>query len=186
MESGFSHVLAIDGDGQHLTDDMPLFIEKVKVEPETLWVGNRILAYEKGEQPPARSNFGRGFGNFWYRFNTSIRLHDTQCGFRVYPLKEIMLLKCNGTRYEYEQEVLIKAAWNGVPVKEIPIRLYYLPAEKEVSHFRPVRDFMRISRVNSIAALTRIFLPFITLDVPGATWREKILALVKQEFLQSS
>ena len=180
-ELGFSHAITVDSDGQHLTDDIPLFIEKIREEPDTLWVGNRALSYEKGDKPPARSNFGRRFGNFWYRFNTGIRLHDTQCGFRAYPLKEIMLLKCKGTRYEYEQEVLIKAAWNGVPVKELAVRLYYLPAEKEVSHFRPVRDFMRISRVNATAALTRIFLPFITLDVPGATWREKILALVKHE-----
>lgn len=180
-ELGFSHAITIDGDGQHLTDDIPLFLEKVKAEPATLWVGNRILAYEKGEQPPARSSFGRRFGNFWYRFNTGIRLHDTQCGFRAYPLKEIKLLKCKGSRYEYELEVLIKAAWSGVQVKELPIRLYYYSAGKTVSHFRPVHDFIRISRVNAKAALTRIFLPFITLDVPGATWREKILALAKHE-----
>ncbi len=180
-ELGFSHVITVDGDGQHLTDDIPLFMEKIQAESGTLWVGNRILSYEKGDKPPVRSNFGRRFGNFWYRFNTGIRLHDTQCGFRAYPLKEIMLLKCKGERYEYEQEVLIKAAWNGVPVKELPVRLYYLPAEKEVSHFRPVRDFMRISMVNSKAAIKRIFLPVTVLEVPGATWREKIVALAKHE-----
>lgn len=180
-ELGFTHAITVDGDGQHLTDDISFFIVKVHAEPDTLWVGNRTLAYEKGDNPPTRSNFGRKFGNFWYRFNTGIKLHDTQCGFRAYPLNGIMPLKCKGERYEYEQEVLIKAAWSGLHVSEVPIRLYYLPADKEVSHFRPFRDFMRVSKVNSIAALTRIFLPLKALDVPGNTWREKIIALAKHE-----
>ena len=180
-ERGFTHVITIDGDGQHLTDDISVFIEKIYKEPDTLWVGNRTLAYEKGDKPPARSSIGRKFGNFWYRFSTGIKLHDTQCGFRAYPLNGIMSLKCKGERYEYEQEVLIKAAWSGVAVSEVPIKLYYLSAEKVVSHFRPFRDFMRVSKVNSVAALTRIFLPFKALDVPGNTWREKIIALAKHE-----
>ncbi len=180
-ESGFTHAITIDSDGQHLPEDIPLLIKSIDINPETLWVGNRILPYTEGEKPPVRSIFGRKFGNFWYKFNTGIVLHDTQCGFRAYPLKEIRALPCQGKRYEYEQEALVKAAWNGIPVKEVPIRLYYLPADKVVSHFRPVRDFIRISKVNSKAAITRILLPVTALEVPGATWREKIIALAKHE-----
>jgi glycosyltransferase involved in cell wall biosynthesis len=180
-ELGFTHAITFDGDGQHVTEDITLFLNKINEEPETLWIGNRALSYGKGEKQPVRSSFGRKFGNFWYNFFTGIKLHDTQCGLRAYPLERINPVTCRGERYEYEQDLLIRSAWNGNPVKEIDIHLFYLPKECEVSHFKPVRDFLLISKINSIAAMTRIFLPVTTLDVPGATWKDKIKALAKHE-----
>jgi glycosyltransferase involved in cell wall biosynthesis len=180
-EFGFTHAITFDGDGQHVTEDIPLFLNKIQEEPETLWIGNRVLFYAKGEKQPVRSSFGRKFGNFWYNFFTSIKLNDTQCGLRAYPLEKITPIKCRGKRYEYEQDLLIRSAWNGIPVREIDIHLFYLSKGSEVSHFKPVRDFLLISKINSIAAMTRIFLPATTLDVPGATWRDKIKALAKHE-----
>jgi uncharacterized protein (DUF2062 family) len=88
---------------------------------------------------------------------------------------------CKGTRYEFEQEVLIRAVWAGIPVVPVPIHLHYEPREKNVSHFRPVRDFLRISQVNSKAALTKIFLPFLVIELPGSTWKQKVVALFKRE-----
>jgi len=181
VELGYTHVITIDADGQHCADDIPLFLEKIMHQPEAVWIGNRIPYAEKGVTPPKRSSFGRKFGNFWFNFNTAIRLNDTQCGFRAYPLASILSLKCPGKHYEYEQEVIIKAAWNGVPVKEIPVKQYYFPREKAVSHFRPFVDFMRIGRVNSIAAVKRVFNPINALDIEGKTWREKIVTVVKHE-----
>lgn len=181
IDLGFTHAITFDGDGQHIAEDIPLYLEKIQEEPGTLWIGNRVLPHKNGEEQPTRSSFGRGFGNFWYKFFTGIKLHDTQCGLRAYPLEKTQSIKCRGERYEYEQDLLIRSAWNGVPVKEIDIHLHYLPKEKGVSHFKPVRDFIRISKINSIAALTRIFLPATTLDVPGTTWKDKIKALAKHE-----
>ncbi|MGD9202780.1 MAG: DUF2062 domain-containing protein, partial [Chitinispirillia bacterium] len=90
-------------------------------------------------------------------------------------------LSCKGERYEFEQEILIKAAWNDIPVKEVPVRLYYPSKKNSISHFRPIRDFLRISGVNSKAAMTRIFLPKEIIKSPGTTLKEKIIALIKYE-----
>jgi uncharacterized protein (DUF2062 family) len=177
---GFTHAITIDADGQHLTADIPLFIEKGHAERETLWIGSRSIPVD-ATLPPPRSRFGRRFGNFWYRFITGTILDDTQCGFRLYPLTMITSLTLKGARYEYEQEALIKAAWSGTPVRQIPIHLYYQEAGERVSHFRTVRDFLRISAVNSRAAFIRCIFPLSTMVVPGATVREKIAHLVKQE-----
>jgi glycosyltransferase involved in cell wall biosynthesis len=179
-ELGFTHAITLDADGQHFAEDIPAFLEKIAQEPETLWIGDRVLrARETGE--PARSAAGRRFGSFWYKFITGIDIRDTQCGFRAYPLEDVRDLVCKGERFEYEQEILVKAAWNGVAVKPVPVHLLYLEPSRRVSHFRPVRDFLRIFRVNSKAALTKIFLPFLIVDMPGATWRQKIVALFKYE-----
>jgi glycosyltransferase involved in cell wall biosynthesis len=177
---GFTHAITMDADGQHLGDDIELFRECIRQSPDAIWIGDRRIPDNDAGQP-LRSSLGRRFGAFWYRFHTGIRINDTQCGFRAYPLDAVLELGCRGERYAYELELIIHAAWNGIPVKEVPIHLRYFPREERVSHFRPWRDFLRLSGVNSRAALTRIFLPWRTLAVPGLTAREKVLWLVKQE-----
>ncbi len=179
-ELGFSHAVSFDADGQHVAGDIPAFKEAVESDPTALWIGNRSIPFGETTQP-ARSRFGRGFGNFWYKYNTGIRLHDTQCGFRAYPLARTSGLKLKGTRYEYEQEVLIKAAWNAIPVRELDIHLFYQPKAQRISHFRPIIDFWRISIVNGKAGFISTVFPMAKLEVPGDTVFQKIQALVKQE-----
>lgn len=181
FELGATNVITFDGDGQHLPEDLSLFIEKTTEKPETLFIGHRIIPYDKGVEPPSRSTVGKKFGNFWYKFITRISLSDTQCGFRSYPLSKVLAIHSKRKKYEYEQELLIKMAWNGVEIQELDIHIYYQPEEESMSHFRPVRDFIHISRVNSKYAFIRVVNPFLFLDVPGNSWREKIKALVKHE-----
>jgi glycosyltransferase involved in cell wall biosynthesis len=177
---GFTNAIILDADGQHYPADIPAFLEKVALDPDKLYIGDRIIPGE-GRGQPRLSHAGAKFGAFWYRFITGISISDTQCGFRAYPVSPVHSLKCKGTRYEYEQEVLIKAAWAGIPVETVPVHLHYEPRGKTVSHFRPLRDFLRISKVNSKAALTKIFLPFLVIELPGSTWKQKVLALFKRE-----
>jgi glycosyltransferase involved in cell wall biosynthesis len=176
LSSGYSHAITVDADGQHLPSDVALFFEKIHDSPDTLWIGDRVIPFQQTKQP-LRSRAGRIFGAFWYRFFTDKKIHDTQCGFRVYPLRQIEGLRCKGSGFDFEQEVLIAAAWSGIPVKSIPIHLYYPPRGKSVSHFRPLRDFASISRVNSKAALIKIFMPWRAVGISGKGWRHNLLFL---------
>jgi glycosyltransferase involved in cell wall biosynthesis len=182
VEFGFTNAITVDADGQHRPDDIAPFIEKINSDPQTLFIGDRIL-YAGGGGQPFRSSFGRAFGAFWYRFFTEKDVHDTQCGFRAYPLGPVLGLGCKGRRYEFEQEALIYAAWNGIDVKSIPVHLYYSPETKAVSRFRPVIDFLRIGAINSKAALIKILFPWKTVRAPGKTWREKLLIVLKRELV---
>ena len=184
LSCGFTNAITVDADGQHLAEDVPLFIDKTIKAPQTLFVGDRVL-YAGGGQP-FRSSFGRAFGAFWYRFFTEKDVHDTQCGFRAYPLGPVLALGCKGRRYEFEQEVLIYAAWNGIDVQSVPIHLYYSPETKAGSHFHPLIDFLRIGKINSRAALIKILLPWKTVRAPGKTWREKLLIVLKRELNANS
>lgn len=153
---GYEFAISIDSDGQHFPSDIPNFINQLEQEPtkNVLIIGSRNM---KQEGVPKKSSFGNTFSNFWYRFETGINLTDTQSGFRLYPLNIIKNLKFYTTKFEFEIEVIVKAAWKGVDVKNMPIQVLYDETER-VSHFRPFQDFTRISILNTwLVFLTLIY-----------------------------
>lgn len=144
---GFSYAITIDSDGQHFPEDIPVFIEALENNPnkEILLVGARNMTQHG---VPKKSSFGNRFSNFWYWVETGIRLQDTQSGFRLYPLFAMKDLNFYTNKFEFEIEVMVKAAWSGIEVKNIPIQVHY-ELENRVTHFRPFMDFTRIAILNT-------------------------------------
>ena len=154
VEMGFDYALTIDSDGQHFPSDIPLFAEKAAEHPNTLLVGSRNL---KQENMPGKNTFANRFSNFWFQLETGQKLDDTQSGFRLYPLQKIKDIRFYTKKYEFELEVLVRSAWKGVPIISLPIHVFYAPKEERVSHFKPFRDFARISLLNTILVLMTVF-----------------------------
>lgn len=154
LEMGFSHAITIDSDGQHFPDDIPLLMAASKQAPETLLIGSRNM---QQEGVPAKSSFGNKFSNFWFWFETGRKLDDTQSGFRLYPIS-IMPKKWLTKKFEFEIECIVRSAWKGIPVVNIPIQIKYDESER-VSHFRPFKDFTRISILNTVlVAITILYI----------------------------
>ncbi|MCH5329404.1 MAG: DUF2062 domain-containing protein [Alistipes sp.] len=149
-DEGFDYALTIDADGQHFADDIPAFIDRIEAAPDSLLVGARNLA---ADNMPAKNSFANKFSNFWYKVETGRTLTDTQSGFRLYPLRRLQGLRMMTGRYEFEVEIIVRAAWRGIEVENIPVKVWYPPAEERVSHFRPLRDFTRISILNTVLVL---------------------------------
>lgn len=145
IEMNFEYAITIDSDGQHFASDIPVFISAIQNEPNSLLIGSRNMTQEN---VPKKSSFGNKFSNFWFKFETGIELQDTQSGFRLYPLK-LIPKRFYTNKFEFEIEVIVRSAWKGIVVKNIPIQVLYDPAER-VSHFRPFRDFTRISILNTV------------------------------------
>jgi hypothetical protein len=99
---------------------------------------------------PGKSSFGNKFSNFWFWVETGIRRNDTQSGYRLYPVKSLNGMQFFTKKYEFEIEVIVRAAWNGIEVLEVPVKVFYPEKEKRISHFRPFRDFSRISVLNTV------------------------------------
>ena len=153
IEMGYDYALTIDSDGQHYPDDIPVFIEALEQEGRpVLLIGNRNM---EQEGVPKKSSFGNKFSNFWFWFETGIKLEDTQSGFRLYPLQRLPK-RFFTKKFEFEIEVIVRAAWKDVPVKNVPIKILYHPNER-VSHFRPFQDFTRISILNTILVIITLF-----------------------------
>ncbi len=149
----FSYAITIDSDGQHYPDDIPSFVEHIsQAQQSVLLIGSRNMAHDS---VPRKSSFGNRFSNFWFWFETGIKLTDTQSGFRAYPLTYIAK-KFYTRKFEFEIEIIVRAAWAGVKVANIPIRVLYDPFER-VSHFRPFKDFTRISLLNTVLVFLTFF-----------------------------
>jgi len=152
-EIGYDYAITIDSDGQHYPDDIPVFVENLFNENEDiLLIGNRNMSQDG---IPKKSSFGNRFSNFWFWFETGIKLEDTQSGYRLYPLHKIPK-KYYTPKFEFEIEIIVRTAWRHVPVKNVPIKVLYDPAER-VSHFRPFKDFTRISILNTILVTITLF-----------------------------
>ena len=147
---GMTHVVTLDADGQHNPVDFRCFIPAVRSDPSAIVVGKRIF---EGMKVPGLTRFGRHFSNFWLRLQTGQSLGDTQSGFRVYPLVVLEQLKLGEKGFAFEVEVLVKAAWAGVNLREVDISVYYPPAHERVSHFNLLKDNLRLTLLNTIFTL---------------------------------
>ncbi|MGN1220342.1 MAG: glycosyltransferase family 2 protein, partial [Candidatus Cryptobacteroides sp.] len=148
LELGFAYAITLDGDGQHFPEDIPLMLEANRKYPGALIVGER--KHLKDMPRSKGSKFANSFSNFWFAVQTGHYLADTQTGYRLYPLKKLHGLSLLTSRYEAELELMVLASWHGVKLVSQPVEVYYPSAEERVSHFRPGKDFARITVLNSI------------------------------------
>lgn len=149
-ELGYDYAITIDSDGQHFAKDIPAFIEKLETERNAIIIGSRNM---EQAAVPGKSSFGHKFSNFWFWVETGVRSPDTQSGFRLYPLFLLRNYKFFTKKYEFEIEVIVHAAWKGVHIDSVPVTVYYAPKETRVSHFRPFRDFSRVSVLNTVLVI---------------------------------
>ena len=154
IKEGYQYAITIDSDGQHYAKDIPAFIHKSLEQPDSLIVGSRQLPIEKMSQG---SGFANRFSNFWFKFIAGITLPDTQSGFRLYPVSKLKDIHFYTRKYEFELEVLVRSAWRGIPVTSIPISVFYPSREERISHYRPVRDFLRISLLYTVFFFVAVF-----------------------------
>ncbi len=155
LKLGYNFAITMDSDGQHYPEDIPVFLDALESgeTKNAIYIGARNMSQE---DVPGKSSFGNKFSNFWFKFETGKSLTDTQCGYRLYPLKEINKLKLLTPKFEFEIEVIVKASWNGTLVENVPIKISYDEKER-VSHFRTVPDFTRISILNTWLVIVAIF-----------------------------
>lgn len=135
-------IVTVDADGQHLPDDVRRVAEISAQRRDALVLGSRALS----EDIPARSRFGNTVTRHVYSAATGIHIHDTQTGLRAFHRSLIpRLLKIEGDRYEYEINMLMQLASEGVPIIEERIETVY-ENNNSGSHFRTVRDSFRVYR----------------------------------------
>ncbi len=146
-DQGGRFMITIDADGQHDPADIEKFIPLLNDNDPAVIIGSRDF---NTENVPGKSRFGREFANFWLRLETGISIDDCQSGFRAYPVGYLNRMKLRGSHYDFEAEVLAKAAWAGLTLKTVEISVVYPEPGKRVSSFRPFLDNLRISHTHAM------------------------------------
>lgn len=152
---GFDYMITIDADGQHYPDDIPRLLDAIQKDYGSLVIGVRDF---ETDDVPLSSKFGRSFGNFWVRMQTGFKVNDIQSGFRAYPVFLLRTASCMFHTYAFEDEIVVRALWSGIPVSEVPISVYYSKTER-ISHFNKLRDNIKITILNTILTI-RSFIPW--------------------------
>ena len=153
-QAGYKYAITIDSDGQHFPEDLPGFLEKLDNNTQTIFIGARNMDQAS---VPGKSSFGHKFSNFWFWVETGLRLKDTQSGYRLYPVLAMKDIQFLTRKFEFEIEVLVRAAWRGIAIDHVPVRVFYAEPGKRISHFRPFRDFTRISILNTFLVAIALF-----------------------------
>lgn len=132
-----------DADGQHLPKDIVNVANHLIANPEHLVLGSRKFT----GKVPFKSRWGNAITRFVFALASGVKVYDTQTGLRGIPIRhmpEFIALK--GDRYEYEMNMLLRAAELGIVMEEITIDTVYIN-ENESSHFHPIRDSFKIYAV---------------------------------------
>jgi glycosyltransferase involved in cell wall biosynthesis len=136
----FSHAVTIDTDGQLDPSEIPSLIEQARCHPDALIVGARN---DQAADYPIRSRLGRRISNLMIRLESGVRVADSQCGFRVYPLRMFDCVHPRAGRYALETEIITLAGWAGIAVINTPVTCRYEADTRLVSHFRVGRETMQ-------------------------------------------
>lgn len=126
--------------GQHLIKDIVRVAKATEENPSHLILGARAFV----GKVPARSRIGNKVTAGLFHLVTGQKVTDTQTGLRGMSTDLIpWLLNLDGNRFEYEFNMLLEAKKSGHQISEVPIETVYLEENKS-SHFRPIRDSIRI------------------------------------------
>lgn len=142
---GFTHAVQVDADAQHDLTRISELLDRSRAAPQALVVGEAIY----DETVPRGRYYGRYLTHVWVWINCLSRaVRDSMCGFRVYPVGEILAVvggaeSSIAKRMGFDVEICVRSVWAGVPVENFPVPVTY--AGQQRSHFRPFMDNVEIS-----------------------------------------
>lgn len=140
LQKGFATVITMDGDGQHLPQDIPALLEKAKYSNAGIIIGNRMS--KTAGMPRARIWTNR-FMSWLISLVAKQTVPDSQCGFRLIQAKLLERLDLVTTKYETESEMLIRAAQMGFAIESAQISTVYGQEKSQINAFIDTIRFIR-------------------------------------------
>lgn len=152
---GFSHALQIDADGQHDLTALTDLIKESQQYPEALISGKPVY----DESVPKGRLYGRYATHISVWIETlSFEIKDSMCGFRSYPvaaLNNVINKESLGKRMDFDIEVMVKSFWNDIDIRFIDTKVIY--PEDGISHFQPLADNARITKMHTLLIISMLF-----------------------------
>jgi glycosyltransferase involved in cell wall biosynthesis len=132
---GYTHIVLVDGDGQHEPEDIPRFLKTVQKT-------DIVFGYRKVGDSPQVYRFGNWFLSSLSKILFGKYIYDTQCGFRAFTTKAYRQIKWKSRQYAVESEMIFRS--KGLKYKQIPIKNIYDENHKGVDNGTTVFDGVKI------------------------------------------
>lgn len=163
FENGYTHALQIDADGQHDLLDLPQFMSMGKANIAAMIAG----CPQYDSSVPKGRYYSRYLTHIWVWINTlSFEIKDSMCGFRLYPLRDVLLLleqePC-GDRMDFDIDIIVRWLWRGGKVCNLSTKVHY--PTNGISHFDVFHDNVLISWMHA-----RLFFGMLK-RLPSILWR---------------
>ena len=131
-----THVLMLDGDGQHDPADIPALLAAAADADFVL--GNRFW---NPDAIPGRRRWTNFIGTRALEIMTGFPVEDSQCGYRLVTAALLRRMGLIASGYAIDTEILVRAGKLRAAFAHVPVRVIYDGAR---SHFRPLADTFHI------------------------------------------
>jgi glycosyltransferase involved in cell wall biosynthesis len=141
-QGGTEFILILDGDGQHLPEEIPHFLEAANSTGAPFVVGNRMNDVRK--MPFVRKCTNR-YMSWTISRVIGQQVPDSQCGFRMFHRSlAAEFLGTESAAFDFETEMLAIAARLGCNIAAASITTIY---GEEVSKIHPLRDTVKFFKL---------------------------------------
>jgi glycosyltransferase involved in cell wall biosynthesis len=137
FDEGFTHVLMLDGDLQHLPQEAWRLLAEAERTGADVVIGERM--FDRSRMPASRYHANR-LGSRALSWFVGVPVRDTQCGFRAFRVDMLRTFALHATGYEIETEMLVKVRRRGGRIATVPVSAVY---DGQKSKLRPLADTTR-------------------------------------------
>jgi len=150
LEKKYQGVITIDADAQHKVEEINDFLALIKKENPDLIVGSRL---QNHQGMPVIRLLTNMFTSWTISLLAGRRIDDTQSGFRYLSSRLLKNIELRTKSFDTESEIILKAAWLGLKIKNIPISTIYHP--DAVSQVNPFLDAFKFFKLISKSLVWR-------------------------------
>lgn len=141
LDASFDAVITLDADGQHLPDEIPMFLEEYAQSRADLIIGGRAHLFR--QMVPIR-RMANQFSAWCIAKASGAPIADSQSGFRLYSARLLRAIHLRTDGFDMESEIIVRAGRRGFRIVTIPIDLGFVNGIA-TSHYKPLKDTLRIA-----------------------------------------
>lgn len=156
QQLGMTHIVTIDADTEYDPKDFLHFVSVLQEDTSAIVVGKRH--FQKNSMP-LWFRWTRIFFSLWLRLQTGQSIGDPRCNLRAYPVLVLESLNLCKKSHIFETEVLVRAAWAGVKLREADISASFQGERKQISGFRTLLNNFQVILLNLHLAMLSV-IPF--------------------------
>ncbi|MFC1606597.1 glycosyltransferase family 2 protein [Candidatus Latescibacterota bacterium] len=122
LKNGYDLVVQMDGDGQHLAEEIPALLDMESIDEADIIIGSRYAGGDGGYRPTFARRAGHRFFSVVYTLMTGLKINDPTSGFQCLNRNALDLYTRSRFPDDYpDVDVLLIAHFSGLRIREIPV-----------------------------------------------------------------